>query len=113
LKKFLIIYLIAATAQHILPFTWRFDRCNAFGSIYFTKNKNEAHFIIYIEESEAMADLKVFKTDSPLAATQAGLWHVTDIKPAATYIVYIETERKSMADFTVAYTTNEAFATCQ
>lgn len=60
-----------------------------------------------------MADLKVFETDSPITATQAGLWHITEIKPSATYIVYIETERKSMADFTVAYTTNEAFATCQ
>jgi len=91
----------------------KFDKCKAFGSIYFTKNRNEADFTIFIEDSEGLADLKVYKIDSPLYATQAGLWHITEAKPQANYYVYIETERKSMADFTVAYTSNEAFATCE
>lgn len=88
-------------------------KCEAFGAVYFTKTKSEADFIVFIEESEGLATLKVFKVDNILYASGPGLWYETQAKSQARYLVYIETERKSAADFTVAYVTQEAYAGCE
>lgn len=89
------------------------SKCEAFGAVYFTKMRSEANFVVYIEESEGLAALKVFKVDNILYATEPGLWYETDAKSQAKYLVYIETERKSAADFIVAYVTKEAYAGCE
>jgi hypothetical protein len=91
----------------------RFEKCKAFGAIYYTNNINEADFIIYIEESEVMGDLKVFKTSSVLYASTSGIWYETPVKSQAQFYVYVEKEKKSLADFTISYTESEMRAGCE
>lgn len=91
----------------------RFEKCKAFGGIYFTDNINEADFIVYIEDSEVQGEMKVFRVSSVLYATQAGLWYETPIKSQANFYVYIEKEKKSLADFTISYTDTEMRAGCE
>ncbi|HTF82537.1 MAG TPA: DUF6150 family protein [Cytophagales bacterium] len=111
--KKVILYISIVLLHPSFAAEARFDPCEAYGAVYFTKDKNEADFVIYIEESEGLAGLRVYKIDSPLYATEPGVWHITEIRALARYKVYIETERKGMADFTVAYTTSEAAAGCE
>jgi hypothetical protein len=111
-NKLLTIFLLLGTLLTNAG-SLRQDKCKVFGAIYITKIKSEANVIVYLEESEGLADLKVFKVDNPFSATKSGLWQVTETKAMCDFVVYIEKEIKSQADFTIAFTSGEAFAGCE
>jgi hypothetical protein len=71
-----------------------------------------AQFSVFIEESEGLADVRVFKEDNPLFADKAGKWHFVKTRGLADFTIFIE-ETKNLADFTIFYTETEAFAGCQ
>jgi len=114
MKKILLITLLligTATLTNaqsaLLP-----DLCNVFGSVYETKNRNEANFKVFIETGEAFSQLVVYKADNKLFADKAGLWFFTPTKAFADYIIYFE-KSKANADFSIYYTDTQSFATCK
>ncbi len=51
-----------------------FDVCQLYGVVYVTENPNEANFRVFLEDSEAFADLVVFQEDNRLMADETGSW---------------------------------------
>ncbi|MES2389008.1 MAG: DUF6150 family protein [Bacteroidota bacterium] len=86
--------------------------CNLFGAVFVTPVPSQAQYKIFIEESEAFADLVVFKQSSALYADRSGQWYFTEFRPQATFSVTF-TENKALADFSVYFTQTEAFAGCK
>jgi hypothetical protein len=88
------------------------QHCNLAGSVYVVKERPRAMYRVYIEPSEAFADMHVVKVDNKLFADRGGLWHFTDTFAAADFTIYIETER-SLADFSIHFIETESFAGCR
>lgn len=88
------------------------DLCQLRGSVYVTDIREEAHFIVYVEEYETSADLLVFSEENKLFADQPGLWHFTDKRAFADFNVYL-TDSRAFADFSIAYTDVASFAGCR
>lgn len=88
------------------------EPCKIFGSVFVEKNRPLADYRVYIEPTEGMADLTVFKAVNKLFADKTGLWHITDTKAQADFVIFIESNRGS-ADFSVYYTETESFAGCK
>jgi len=99
--------LISNAQSAFLP-----DLCTVFGSVYETKNRNEANFKVYVENGEAFSQLVVFKADNKLFADKVGLWFFTPTKAFADYIIYFE-KSKANADFSIYFTDTQSFATCK
>jgi hypothetical protein len=95
---------VGAQAQRLKP-------CNIYGSVYFVKDKFQADFSVYIEETESFADLVVFREDNALYADKSGVWFIANKIGLADYRVYIETI-KGRANFSIHYTDNRSFAGC-
>jgi hypothetical protein len=87
------------------------DYCQIYGGVYFVDDRSKASFSIYLEESEVFANLKVYQETNLLFADGTGKWYVTENLVQAQYRVYIESKR-SLADFSVNYVTNESYAGC-
>lgn len=88
------------------------DYCNIYGTVYIEKeNPKEANFRVFVEETEGMADVWVYKMEEKLFADKPGLWHITDKKAFADYIIYID-KNKYLADFSIYYIDVESFAGC-
>lgn len=88
------------------------DYCNIYGTIYIeTKNPRDADFRVYIEETEGSADIWIYQTEEKLFADRPGLWHFTNHKAFADYIIYIDSS-KHLADFSIYYIDVESFAGC-
>jgi hypothetical protein len=87
------------------------DPCKIFGAVYIEKNRIDATYRVYIEESEAFANLLVFKQENKLFTDKAGQWYFTPMKGFADFSIYIETNR-ALADFFIFYTPTESFAGC-
>ena len=96
----------AATAQS------RTEFCDVYGAVYLEKDRRLANVVVYVEESEAFAQLSVFRTDNVLFADRSGLWHVVDHPQLARYRVYV-VDNRAFADFTVFFTDVESFAGCR
>ncbi|MCG8474670.1 MAG: DUF6150 family protein [Cytophagales bacterium] len=109
LKFFLIclgmMQISSAQAQPVSP-------CQVFGKIFYTKTKQEAQVWVYVEDSEGLADLIVYKEENELFADKAGLWCKTAKKKFADYRVYI-TDNPEEAHFCIFYTDEPDFAGCQ
>lgn len=88
-----------------------FDVCQLYGVVYVTENPNEANFKVYIEDSEAFADLVVFREDNRLMADKSGVWHISDSPAFANFSIYFE-RRRGLADFAIFYTDILSFAGC-
>lgn len=86
--------------------------CDLYGAVYVEKDPYNAHFIVYLEETEGSADVLVYKEDNKLFADRKGIWHMTDNKGLADFIVFFEKNRRN-ADFSIYYTDVESFAGCQ
>ncbi|BDD07628.1 hypothetical protein FUAX_00600 [Fulvitalea axinellae] len=86
--------------------------CQVYGEIYVTKKLAEAHFRVYVEkESDAFADVIVFKEDARTLADGPGKWYITKTKRFAKYrVIYVKDRRK--ADFSVFFTDEPEFAGC-
>ena len=84
--------------------------CSLHGTVYITKERAQADFIVY-EESEAFADFLVYEEENRLYATEEGIWFFVDNRGLANFSVYF-TKSKSEADFMIAYTDSPTFAGC-
>ena len=89
-----------------------FDVCQLYGAVRVTDNPNEANFKVFIEESEAFADLVVYHEENRLMADEPGIWFITDTQAFANFSIYFEGNR-GLADFTVFYTDILSFAGCK
>ena len=88
-----------------------FDVCQLYGVVYVTGNPNEANFKVYIEESEAFADLVVYQEENRLMADRPGIWFITDKPAFANFSIYFE-RNLGLADFAIFYTDILSFAGC-
>ncbi len=88
-----------------------FDACQLYGVVYITENPNEANFRVYLEDSEAFADLVVFLEENRLMADESGVWHISNIPAFANFSIYFERSR-GLADFSIFYTDILSFAGC-
>ena len=85
--------------------------CSLRGSVYIAKDRTQADFIVYEEESEAFADFLVYEEENRLYATEAGIWFFVENRGIADFSVYF-TKSKGEADFIIAYTDSPTFAGC-
>ena len=91
--------------KHGLPY------CDLMGKVYIEENPKRALFKVYEEESEAFADLLVFKTDNALFSDKAGIWCFVDNRGLADFsICFVDSKIK--ADFSIYYTSYESMAGC-
>lgn len=88
------------------------DYCSTYGIIYFVDKQHQADLIIKLESDESIANMLVFKEDNRLMADTDGVWYITDNPALAKYRVFI-TKDAQIADFTVCYIEDRAFAGCQ
>ena len=88
------------------------DFCDIYGAVMIEKNVSQAQYKVFVEKSEAFADLPVFQTANGLFADRSGLWYLTTSRAQAKYTIAIVAE-KSMADFSIFYIDNESFAGCR
>jgi hypothetical protein len=85
--------------------------CDINGAVFVVPDRAQAHYRVYIEKSEAFADLAVYKAPNLLFADRSGLWYITETRAqAATTIAYVK--ERAMADFSIFFITNESFAGC-
>jgi hypothetical protein len=75
-------------------------------------NQAQATYRVYLEKSEAFADLPVFKAQNLLYADRSGIWFFTETRAQATFTIAYVKER-GQADFSIFFTDNEAFAGCK
>ena len=104
----LILVGVSANVVHAQGF----DVCQLYGVVYITENPNEANFKVFVEDSEAFADLVVFKEENRLMADEPGIWYITDTPAFANFSVFIE-RRRGLADFAIFYTDILSFAGCK
>lgn len=88
------------------------DLCELKGSVYVTDRREQAHFLVYVEEYETSADLVVFSEENRLFADQPGVWYFTDKPAFANFRIYL-TDSRAFADFSIAYTDVASFAGCR
>ena len=88
-----------------------FEVCQLYGIVYVTENPREANFRVYVEDSEAFADLVVFQEENRLMADQPGIWYLTDNQAFANFSIFIE-KKRGLADFAIFYTDIQSFAGC-
>lgn len=88
------------------------DYCSTYGIIYFVDKQNQADLIIKLESDESIANMLVYKEDNRLMADTDGVWYITDNPALAKYRVFM-TNNAQIADFTVCYIEDRAFAGCQ
>ncbi len=88
------------------------DYCRVYGTIFLETDRTFADIRVYIEESEGLARMQVFREDNALYADKPGIWYITDDRNAADYRVYVEKNR-SFAQFSIFYIDNPSFAGCR
>lgn len=85
--------------------------CELKGSACIVDNPQQADYKIYIDDSEAFADMLVFKTDNSLYADKPGVWYFVKNRGFANFTIYL-VDAKGKADFSIYYTTIESMAGC-
>jgi hypothetical protein len=86
--------------------------CYVYGTIVIVDDPRRAHFRVFVEETEGLADLIIFKEEIRLYADRQGIWHFGENPGLADYVIYLE-DNKFLADFSIFYTDIESFARCQ
>ena len=84
--------------------------CSLHGSVYITKDRALADFIVY-KDTEAFSDFLVYEEENRLYATEEGIWFFVENRGLADFSVYF-TNSKSQAHFTMAFTDSPTFAGC-
>ncbi|MEQ9423944.1 MAG: DUF6150 family protein [Cyclobacteriaceae bacterium] len=110
LLAFGLILLITSGSDFKADDQTRF--CYVYGSIAVVDDPRRAHFSVYVEESEGLADILVWEEEIRLYADRKGIWHFTENPGLADYVIYFE-ENKYLADFSIYYIDIESFAGCQ
>lgn len=85
--------------------------CQIYGSVAVVDDPRMAHYKVYVEESEGLADVIVYDEEIRLYADRVGTWHFTQNPGLADYVIFFE-ENKHFADFSIYYTDIESFARC-
>jgi len=89
-----------------------FDVCQVYGAVYEADSPRNASFTIFLETSEAFADLVVYQEDNRLMANESGHWFFTDKPSFAHFSIYFVSNR-GLADFSIYYTETLSFAGCK
>lgn len=113
MKQLVFIFIAFASFKvysQIAP--GRIEPCKIFGKIFIVTDKRQADYKIYEEETEAFAQLVVFKQENRFYADKQGQWFFTKDKTEADFWVYF-VDSKGLSDFTIAYTQTESFAGCK
>lgn len=109
-----VLFVLPAMVLLFAGFTLpkrRVDPCKLYGRIYVEKNRAYADVRIFVDETEGLADLVVYRHENMLYADKNGQWYFTQNRMDADYWIYLE-ENRGMADLIVAYTETESFAGC-
>lgn len=88
-----------------------FDVCQLYGNVYVTQDQREANFRVFLEDSEAFADLVVYLEENRLFADKPGLWFFTEAPAFANFSIYFVKSR-GLSDFAIYYTDILSFAGC-
>ena len=88
------------------------EYCKIWGRIYVVSDKNKADFRVYVEESDAFANIAVYQHTNKLYADRPGHWFFTNNRAEADFWIYLE-PIKGFADFSIAYVETESFAGCK
>ena len=86
-------------------------KCKVFGSVHVMNEKRGADYLIYLDDSEAFADLLVFKEEHRLYADRSGFWFMEKSKGLADFRVFL-TKNRDEADFSIYYVDSPTFAGC-
>ncbi|HLF35181.1 MAG TPA: DUF6150 family protein [Cyclobacteriaceae bacterium] len=87
------------------------DFCELKGSVYIEVIPSRADFRVYLEASEAFADMLVFEADNSLYADKGGIWYFVKSRGMADFTVCM-VDAKNKAEFSICYTTYESMAGC-
>ena len=105
----LLVYAFGAVVGHAQT---NKAYCDLKGAVFVVPDVNQAVYRVYLEKSEAFADLPVFKAQNLLYADRSGIWFFTETRAQAAFsIAYVKD--RSAADFSIFITDNEAFAGCK
>jgi hypothetical protein len=86
--------------------------CDIKGAVFVVQERAQAQYRVFIEKSEAFADIAIYKAPNLLFADRSGLWYVTETRAQADHtIAYVDD--RAMADFTIFFIDNESFAGCR
>ena len=85
--------------------------CSLRGTVYIAKERAQADFIVYEEESEAFADFLVYEEENRLYATEEGIWFFVENRGIADFSIYF-TQSRGEEDFRIAFTDSPTFAGC-
>lgn len=112
MKKLVFILFFIALGYSASAQFGRIDPCKIYGKIYIHNDRNYVDYRVFVEETEAFAQLLVYKHTNKFFADRQGQWYFTTDKREADFWIYIE-EEKGKSDFTIAYTGTESFAGCK
>lgn len=111
IKNSFILFIFICIASHA-QMIGKVEPCKIYGRIFVVDQKNLADYKIYEEDTEAFANLVVFKQENKFYADKNGQWYFTKDKSEADFWVFF-VEQKGQSDFTIAYTPTESFAGCK
>ncbi len=86
--------------------------CDLKGAVFVVPDRSQATYRVFVEKSEAFADLSVYKAPNLLFADRGGLWYFSTTRAQAAFTVAFVAE-KALADFSIYYIENESFAGCR
>jgi hypothetical protein len=110
--RFLLVFLVIILAGSFEIQAQRVDPCKIFGSFFKVDHPGRADIIVYEEDSEYFAQLRVFTEDNRLYADETGVWFFTDQIGFADYRVFF-TKKRSQADFTIHFVNSLSRAGCK
>ena len=87
------------------------DPCAVYGLFFIEEFPEQAQYFVYIEDSEAFADIIVFEEENRLFADEPGHWFFVENRNFAHYSIYF-VENRDNADFSVYFTDISSFAGC-
>ena len=88
------------------------DACDVFGSVFFVNNQYRADYIVYEEKERGVANISVYKEKAKLMADEPGVRYMSKSENFAKYRLFVTNDSR-LADFTIEYIEERAFAGCQ
>lgn len=85
--------------------------CEIYGVVAVQSIRSRADFLVYVEEDEFLATLRVFKEENKLLANKTGMWHFVENYAFADFTIFFVDDR-AIADLIIYYTDKEFFAGC-
>ena len=108
MRYFLLLFMLLPLSV----LAQRVDPCKLFGTFYKVNQPGMADLVVYEEDSEYFAQLRIFEEENKLYADAAGLWFFEEKPEFANYRVYF-TKRRSQADVTVFFVNSLSKAGCK